>query len=511
MPRRWPLSNRNGAVAATSMAPPRHCSGARRTACKPCVAVAAARWPDGCPRCRLRHRICFRRWPTMPPAGNCSLHCISTACPRARPGWRLPRRPCSTSVSSPPGSTMCSRLRASCRQPSRRPAWSSRRWSARCCGRLAPSSFRVATRSGLALLQHNRHCCPRRCCASSAWPMRPSGTSANARHSRICCACRTSRCCAATPKTANRLAASALVERAWQARRRLGQPAPDEQRSTLPRRAVTRAPVPRPAPAAAQAVPARLSASAVEALRACPYRFFALNVLGLRESPELEVELEKRDYGTWLHGVLLRFHRDRPETDAASSDLQRLIAAADAEQAALGLDAAAVAAVSRGLRSLCRQLPRLAACPRCRRLALLSAARSRCAASRRCSAASCSMAASIASTIIPPAGMRQLIDYKTGSLQALKRKVATPLEDTQLAFYAALLGERRPAAGDLPGARRSQAAASSRASRRRSQCRRARRRPGARPGTPARRGRRCLRSARASTCDYLRGARPVSA
>jgi ATP-dependent helicase/nuclease subunit B len=37
-------------------------------------------------------------------------------------------------------------------------------------------------------------------------------------------------------------------------------------------------------------------------------------------------------------------------------------------------------------------------------------------------------------------GVKQhlVLDYKTGSLEGLKRKVATPLEDTQLAFYAAL-------------------------------------------------------------------------
>ena len=35
-------------------------------------------------------------------------------------------------------------------------------------------------------------------------------------------------------------------------------------------------------------------------------------------------------------------------------------------------------------------------------------------------------------------GMRQLIDYKTASLQSLRNRVREPLEDTQLAFYAAL-------------------------------------------------------------------------
>ena len=42
-----------------------------------------------------------------------------------------------------------------------------------------------------------------------------------------------------------------------------------------------------------------------------------------------------------------------------------------------------------------------------------------------------------------PAGRRQVLDYKTGSAEALKRSVNDPLEDTQLAFYAALLGADR--------------------------------------------------------------------
>jgi ATP-dependent helicase/nuclease subunit B len=34
----------------------------------------------------------------------------------------------------------------------------------------------------------------------------------------------------------------------------------------------------------------------------------------------------------------------------------------------------------------------------------------------------------------------QLLDYKSGSAKDLQKKVKLPLEDTQLAFYAALLG-----------------------------------------------------------------------
>lgn len=45
----------------------------------------------------------------------------------------------------------------------------------------------------------------------------------------------------------------------------------------------------------------RLSASGYDALRICPYRFFALYQLRLRETPELTGDVEKRDFGTWLH------------------------------------------------------------------------------------------------------------------------------------------------------------------------------------------------------------------
>jgi ATP-dependent helicase/nuclease subunit B len=43
----------------------------------------------------------------------------------------------------------------------------------------------------------------------------------------------------------------------------------------------------------------------------------------------------------------------------------------------------------------------------------------------------------------------QLIDYKTGSAATLRELVAQPLEDTQLAFYAALMARQSDAVGDI--------------------------------------------------------------
>jgi ATP-dependent helicase/nuclease subunit B len=43
-----------------------------------------------------------------------------------------------------------------------------------------------------------------------------------------------------------------------------------------------------------------------------------------------------------------------------------------------------------------------------------------------------------------PDGRLMVVDYKTGNAEALVRKVSEPLEDTQLAFYAALLAGETP-------------------------------------------------------------------
>ena len=64
----------------------------------------------------------------------------------------------------------------------------------------------------------------------------------------------------------------------------------------------------RPQPSGEALPVTRLSASSYGDLRRCPYRFFALRQLGLQESDELESELGKRDFGNWLHSLLCTFH-----------------------------------------------------------------------------------------------------------------------------------------------------------------------------------------------------------
>ena len=120
----------------------------------------------------------------------------------------------------------------------------------------------------------------------------------------------------------------------------------------------------------ADALPARLSASAFEALRACPYRFFAERVLHLSEPDELDDEVEKRDYGTWLHDVLAVFHRERSEPRAARADEARLREIGESVRAEMGIDAAAFLPYDASFAGFVPRYVEVAARPRAPGLAL---------------------------------------------------------------------------------------------------------------------------------------------
>ncbi|CAM3884591.1 PD-(D/E)XK nuclease family protein [Roseateles saccharophilus] len=186
----------------------------------------------------------------------------------------------------------------------------------------------------------------------------------------------------------------------------------------------------RPAADAAGRLPAALSASAIDALRNCPYQFFSRVLLGLREADELEQELSKRDYGTWLHAVLKRFHEARGDDDDAA-----LRAAAAAELALL--DAADFLPFSAAFERLCPLY-----------LAWLAEIE---ATGQRYAAGELDREARPFQAPLDPLMVKGridriddsptgtwLLDYKTGDAKGLKAKVAARLEDTQLATYALL-------------------------------------------------------------------------
>lgn len=235
------------------------------------------------------------------------------------------------------------------------------------------------------------------------------------------------------------LAPSPLVGLALQVRRRRGLLTPGDAPVQWLTARIEPRPVTRPAPPMAAAMPTRLSATSIEALRECPYRFFARVGLGLAEAVELEADPGKRDQGRWLHEVLHAFHEERriaPFIDAAAERKRlHLIAERVLGEQQLDADAMLPFRVS---------FERLAA-------HYLDWLHARDAEGWHYAAGEQQRA------IAPPElgglqldgrldridrhrdGGAMVIDYKTGNADALKRKVREPLEDTQLALYAALL------------------------------------------------------------------------
>jgi len=204
--------------------------------------------------------------------------------------------------------------------------------------------------------------------------------------------------------------------------------------------AITPTPIRPGAPSiGADRLPRRLSPTTFEALRACPYRFFAQSVLGLRAADELDAEVEKRDYGKWLHEVLHAFHLGREPGADIAADIARLHAIGAASLASHGLDEAAFLPFSASFDVL---VPRYVAWLHEREAA--GAAWSEGEVELRAAPEALGgieLQGRIDRIDVVDDGRRlELIDYKTGSSSKLKEIVRDRFEDTQLAFYAALVG-----------------------------------------------------------------------
>jgi ATP-dependent helicase/nuclease subunit B len=224
------------------------------------------------------------------------------------------------------------------------------------------------------------------------------------------------------------------------ARRHAGLPPLASAPSNGPLRRVDPSPVHRPAPVPGAVLPAELSATAVERLRQCPYRFFARSVLGLGEADELARELDQRDYGNWLHAALHRFHRERTAAASTVDDDARALRQAAAQAAAeAGLDPAALLPFRAAFERL---LPAYLAWLHGRDVA---GARWQDGETRRERSADALGGVRLAGRIDRidrgADGAAELIDYKTGRPEKFKVLVRrNRYEDTQLAFYALLVG-----------------------------------------------------------------------
>jgi ATP-dependent helicase/nuclease subunit B len=207
-------------------------------------------------------------------------------------------------------------------------------------------------------------------------------------------------------------------------------------------------PVTQPAPsAAALAQTLRFSASSYQDVRTCPYRFFALRLLGLQEAQELDAELSKRDFGSWLHAVLSDFHQTRPrETDAVQ----------DAEL----LDNCAARIAKEWFGQDAGFIPFAAAWPQVRGSYLLWLQKHE-AQGWRFESSELDARLEVQGVAIQGrldrvdvlagsgGAAHMVIDYKTENSSSLQRRVKEPLEDTQLVFYAALLGKENVKAAYL--------------------------------------------------------------
>ncbi|MBG6076275.1 PD-(D/E)XK nuclease family protein [Polaromonas sp. CG_9.11] len=218
-------------------------------------------------------------------------------------------------------------------------------------------------------------------------------------------------------------------------------------------RTVAACPTLRPQPIGEALPVTRLSASSYGDLRACPYRFFALRQLGLNESDELESELGKRDFGNWLHSLLCTFHEALKEAPAQDQTTRIAMINVAAEQATkkLGLSSSEF-------------LPFAAAWGPVRDgyLAWLAAheATGACFDSaeqwREMPLGELTLIGQIDRIDRQAGGGLLLIDYKTEPRTTTAERIKHGMEDTQLAFYAALnaddtlaasyvnLGEKEP-------------------------------------------------------------------
>ncbi len=203
-----------------------------------------------------------------------------------------------------------------------------------------------------------------------------------------------------------------------------------------PQRTLTPAPVVRPEPSGQRVPVSHLSASAYDDLRQCPYRFFAMRQLGLKSVDELDTAVDKRDFGLWLHEVLKHFHEalaDQPTAIASEQrDLLEAAAAATTQSMELGEG---------------EFLPFAASWPTVREGYLRWLVQHQATGAVFASAETdhtqrlgdVKLIGRIDRTDRLPDGTPLVLDYKTENGAKTASRVREPLEDTQMAFYAALL------------------------------------------------------------------------
>jgi len=202
-------------------------------------------------------------------------------------------------------------------------------------------------------------------------------------------------------------------------------------------RTVNAAPTHKPQPTAARLPVAYLTQGAYDDLRKCPYRFFALRQLDLKPVDELETEVDKRDFGVWLHAVLHHFHGALAKNpDATRAQRQVLLDAANlATTQSMGLDDAEFLPFAASWPALCDAYLDWLGDHEKQEQAVYASGET----DHVLRFGSLEIRGRIDRIDQVAGGAVMVLDYKTENADKTRARAGDPLEDTQMAFYAALL------------------------------------------------------------------------
>jgi ATP-dependent helicase/nuclease subunit B len=206
-------------------------------------------------------------------------------------------------------------------------------------------------------------------------------------------------------------------------------------------------PTPRPQPKGSNLPVTRLSASGYSKLRTCPYQFFALQQLGLKEDDELQESLDKREFGLWLHAVLSHFHENLKN----SSEIDSNISVAGVFIVYVAMLNIAFEEVSKTMQLPDDAfLPWAATWPKVRdgyvnwlighQAAGWTFDQAELWRELSVGNFGLKLVGQLDRIDIAADGTTMVLDYKTENSSKTASRLKEPLEDTQLAFYAALVG-----------------------------------------------------------------------
>ena len=223
-----------------------------------------------------------------------------------------------------------------------------------------------------------------------------------------------------------------------------------EKISTEPRikQTLEAKPTPKPQPNGSQLPVTRLSASGYSKLRTCPYQFFALQQLGLKEDDELIETLDKREFGLWLHAVFSHFHENLKK----SSEIDK-----NTDVAGIFIDYSAMLNIAKTEVTVAQNIPEDAFLPWKATWPKLRDGYVNWLMGHQAEGWTFEQAEVWRELSIgnfglklvgqldridkAPDGTKMVLDYKTESDSKTAKRLKEPLEDVQLAFYAALLGD----------------------------------------------------------------------